>query len=230
MKITAIVVVPFAILLVAVRPYRRWNAVRAGAEVAGGALAAMAAITAAAGLGVGWIGAMMTSKDLVQFTSPPTAVGMTVTYAGRLVDPDFDAIGAVRAVGLVVLAVTLVTLWWRSALSDDPIPAALRGAGLALAALVALMPFFHPWYAMWPLVLLAASTMRTGLVMAAATAGTLLVLPDGGGLARFAKFPGAPLMTVLLAVLLVVHLRRDGRDVRLRAAAARLTRRRERVG
>ena len=43
--------------------------------------------------------------------------------------------------------------------------------------------------------------------MAAATAGPLLVLADGGGLARFVKFPGAPLMTLLLITLLAWHLR-----------------------
>jgi len=35
----------------------------------------------------------------------------------------------------------------------------------------------------------------------------VLVLADGGGLARFVKFPGAPLMTLLLITLLVWHLR-----------------------
>jgi alpha-1,6-mannosyltransferase len=57
-------------------------------------------------------------------------------------------------------------------------------------------------------VLLGATTVRTDLVMAAGVAASLLVLPDGSGLARFVKFPGAPLMTILLAAL-VVHRVRD---------------------
>jgi alpha-1,6-mannosyltransferase len=127
---------------------------------------------------------------------------------GRLAVPDFDAVPAVRLLALVLLAVILIWLWLRAARADTPVPAALHGAGLAFAATIALAPSFHPWYALWPLVLLAATTVRTDLVMAASTAGALLVLPDGGGLARFVKFLGAPLMTLLLVVLVVRHLRR----------------------
>jgi alpha-1,6-mannosyltransferase len=54
----------------------------------------------------------------------------------------------------------------------------------------------------FPLVLLAATSTRTALVMAVTIAASFLVLPDGGGLARFAKVPGAPLMTMLLIVLI----------------------------
>ena len=61
---------------------------------------------------------------------------------------------------------------------------------------------------MLPLVLLAATTVRTDLVMAAAVAAALLVLPDGSGLARFAKLPGALLMTAVLVAVLVRHRRR----------------------
>ncbi len=207
-KVTAVVVVPFAVLIAVSRPYRLGPAVRAGGCVVGGALGAMAAVTAASGLGVGWIAGIMHVKDLVQFTSPPTAVGMTLTTVGRLAVPDFDAVPAVRLLALVLLAVILIWLWLRAARADTPVPAALHGAGLAFAATIALAPSFHPWYALWPLVLLAATTVRTDLVMAASTAGALLVLPDGGGLARFVKFLGAPLMTLLLVVLVVRHLRR----------------------
>jgi alpha-1,6-mannosyltransferase len=37
------------------------------------------------------------------------------------------------------------------------------------------------------------------------------VLPDGSGPARYAKFPGAPLMTVLIIVRVVRHVRRTRR-------------------
>ncbi len=210
-KVTAVVVVPFAVLIAVSRPFRLGPAARAGGMVVGGALGAMVAITAASGLGVGWISGVVHVKDLVQFTSPPTAVGMTLTFVGRLAVPGFDAVPAVRLLALAVLAVVLIWLWLRAARADKPVPAALHGAGLAFAATIALAPSFHPWYALWPLVLLAATTVRTNLVMAAGIAGALLVLPDGGGLARFVKFLGAPLMTLVLVVLVVRHLRRDRR-------------------
>ena len=237
-KVTAIVVVPFAMLLVVSRPVRARRAVAAAGLVAAGAVVAMIGVTAASGLGFGWVGGLANTRDLVQFTSPPTAVGMTLTYLGRLVMDGFNAVPALRLAGLVLLAGLLPVLWWRSAglpaiplpqwvrriagvssggeegrkESDgfDPQAAALRGAALALTATVALSPFFHPWYLMWPLVLLAATVRRTTLLAAAVIAASLLVLPDGGGLARFAKFPGAPLMTAFLIVLLVRRLRNRG--------------------
>jgi hypothetical protein len=58
-------------------------------------------------------------------------------------------------------------------------------------------------YATWPLALLAAVILRNKLMMAVSIAGPLLVLPDGSGLARFIKFPGAPLMTAVLVVVLL---------------------------
>jgi alpha-1,6-mannosyltransferase len=208
-KITAVVVLPFAVLIAVRRPWRWGPALSAAGRVGGAAAATMAAMTWAGGLGVGWIAGVAHTGDLIQFTSPPTAVGMTLTYAGQPLVAGFDAVPAVRLIALLLLAVVLAGLWLRSATtSGDPIRAALRGAALASAAMVALAPSFHPWYLVFPLVLLGATTLRTDLAMAAGAAASLLVLPDGGGLARFAKFPGAPLMTVLLVVLVVGRLRR----------------------
>jgi alpha-1,6-mannosyltransferase len=213
-KVTAIVVVPFALLLVVGRrgTDRRGSRWTGPLALAGGTAAAMIGITAVSGLGFGWIGGMVNTRDLVQFTSPPTAVGMTLTYLGQPIMPGFDAVPAVRLLALLLFVVILVVVFRRSAApvwtggTGSP-AAALRGAALAMAATVALAPYFHPWYAVWPLILLAATTTRTGLVMAATTAASLLVLPDGGGLARFVKFPGAPLMTVLLLCLLLIWWR-----------------------
>ena len=240
-KVTAIVVVPFAVLLVLARPYRWRQALLAGGLVGGGAAVAMLGVTVTSGLGYGWIGGMVNTKDLVQFTSPPTAVGMTLTYLGRLFDDDFDAVPAVRAIALLVFALLVLALWWRSATwgrvlpsaarlvawlgrpvarAADPGASALRGAALAMAATVALSPYFHPWYAYWALALLAATTVRVDLIMAAATAGPLLVLADGSGLARFVKFPGAPLMTLLMVALLVLYFRSSSRPRRPAMAAA----------
>jgi hypothetical protein len=243
-KVTAIVVVPFAMLLVVARPFRWRQAAAAVGLMGAAAVSAMIGVTEAGGLGFGWIGGMVNTRDLVQFTSPPTAIGMTLTYLGRLVVPGFDAVPVLRLVGLLLFVVLLPVLWWRGAglprprlpvrlrrwLSGlgirrvapepgiaeadrqdgsgfDSRAAAVRGAALALAATVALSPYFHPWYVVWPMVLLAATLVRTGLLVGVVIATAFLVLPDGGGLARFAKFPGAPIMTVLLVVLLVRHLR-----------------------
>jgi alpha-1,6-mannosyltransferase len=245
-KVTAIVVLPFAMLLVVGLGARRW---RGPVSLAGGTAGVMVVLTAVSGLGFGWIAGMVNTRDLVQFTSPPTAVGMTLTYLGQLVVPGFDAVPAVRLLALILFVAVLAVLLWRSAApawnrvvptGEAGIPApdgktrrpaggrtltfggspadALHGAALAMAATVALAPYFHPWYAVWPLILLAATTTRTKLIMAATIAASLLVLADGGGLARFVKFPGAPLMTVLLIVVLIRWWRRrpDGPSRRWR--------------
>ncbi|WP_145831003.1 polyprenol phosphomannose-dependent alpha 1,6 mannosyltransferase MptB [Actinoplanes teichomyceticus] len=193
----------------------RWAGLRgvvvAAAGVGGAAAATFAGITAAGGLGYGWITGLRESEILIQFSSLPTALGMTLTYLGRPFDPAFDAVPAVRAVALVVLAVVLTMLWFRALRERaDPGRAALHSAALALGATVALAPVVLPWYALWPLVLLAATTVATRAVMAVTVAAAFSVLPDGAGLTRTVKLPGAILVTALLAGLAVVALRRRG--------------------
>lgn len=207
-KAPAAVVLPFAVLIAVPRPLRPRPAAAAVLRVAGVAAGVLAAVTAASGLGAGWVTGIGVTQDLVQFTSLPTAVGMTLTYAAQGVGLGLDAVPAVRFGALVLMAVVLTVLWWRSAAATgDPVRAALRGAALACVTMVALAPSFHPWYAMMPLILLAATTLRTDLMAAVAVAAAMLVLPDGSGLARFAKFPGAPLVTLLIVVWLVRRLR-----------------------
>ncbi|GAB1639759.1 alpha-(1-_6)-mannopyranosyltransferase A [Krasilnikovia sp. MM14-A1259] len=207
-KVSALVVLPFAALAAVAGPVRFRTLLRDGGWLCAGSVSAMGAVTAVSGLGVGWIAGLGHAGDLVQFTSPPTAVGMTLTYAGRLVVPGADAVPAIRGIALALLVAFLMALWWGIASRRGDVPrAALHGAALALAATVSLAPSFHPWYVTWPLVLLAATTIHTDLIMAVAAASAFLVLPDGSGLARFAKFPGAPLMTALVVVFLVVRSR-----------------------
>jgi alpha-1,6-mannosyltransferase len=181
---------------------------RAAALVGGSSVVALLTVTVASGLGFGWVPAMRGSTTIIQFTSPPTAIGMTLTYAGQVLFPGFDAVPAVRAVALVALTAVLVGLFVAALRAADRDRAALRGAAFGMAAVVLLSPVFHPWYVMWPLTLLAAVTMRTSAFMWITIVAAVSVLPDGGGLARFVKFPGAPLMTILLIVLAVRFIRR----------------------
>ncbi|SCG38785.1 polyprenol phosphomannose-dependent alpha 1,6 mannosyltransferase MptB [Micromonospora halophytica] len=87
---------------------------------------------------------------------------------------------------------------------------ALVAAGVALAATVALAPVVHPWYATWPLLVLAVSATRTTWFTLPCAAAAFLTLPDGTSLARYTKAPGAIAMTALLLVLAVRQLRRPG--------------------
>ncbi|GLZ02239.1 polyprenol phosphomannose-dependent alpha 1,6 mannosyltransferase MptB [Actinoplanes sp. NBRC 103695] len=215
-KVTAIVALPFVALLAVPRPLRFGSAARALVLIGGVAAGAMAAVTAATGLGLGWLAGMTHTGDLIQFTSPPTAVGMTTTYLGRLFWADFDAVPAVRLIAILILGLLVLWLWVRALRSDEPVRAALRGAAFASAAMIALAPSFHPWYVMFPLILLAVTTTRTDLVMAATGVAAFLVLPDGGGLARYVKFPGAPIATIVIGYLIYRYRPRPGKS---RAAA-----------
>jgi alpha-1,6-mannosyltransferase len=202
-KATAAVAVPFAAVAAVAGPYRLRTLVRDGGLVVGGALVAVLALTLGSGLGFGWVSALKNSGETVQWTSPPTAVGMTIEYAGRLFGAHFDAVPAARVAGMVVLAVVLVALSWQTRPSN-----ALYGAGLALAATVALAPVFHPWYATWPLAVLAATAPRIRWFAGVCAAVCFLVLPDGTGLARFSRLPGALAMTALVVVVAVLIWRR----------------------
>jgi alpha-1,6-mannosyltransferase len=152
---------------------------------------------------------------LAQWTSPPTAVGMTVGYGLRAAGwgAGFDAAVAVaRGVGLIALvAIVLVLLVRAARAAHDPMRSAIAGAGLAFAAVVLLGPVFYPWYALTPLALLAVSIVeeRTRAWLGVASAGlAFVILPNGVGLAPRTKLPGALLVTAGVAVAAVVGWRR----------------------
>ncbi|MGC4788774.1 polyprenol phosphomannose-dependent alpha 1,6 mannosyltransferase MptB [Micromonospora sp. DT178] len=227
-KATAVVVLPFA-ALAAVRGRHTVRALlRDAGWLAGGVLGAVAVTSLLSGLGLGWVGGLTRSGDSEQWTSPPTAVGFVVDYAGGLAGREPGAVPVTRAAALLLLAVLVAALWWRAwsglrrlndvrqrvARLDAARPrAALLGAGLALAATVVLAPVFHPWYATWPLALLAVAARRTTWFVAPCAAAAFLALPDGTNLARFTKAPGALAMTALalgLAVWGLLRLRRTG--------------------
>ncbi len=84
----------------------------------------------------------------------------------------------------------------------------LRGAGVGLVATVVLAPVFHPWYATWPLAVLAVAATRTAWFVLPCGLASFLALPDGTNLARLTKAPGAIAMTALVLAVLVWTLSR----------------------
>jgi hypothetical protein len=77
---------------------------------------------------------------------------------------------------------------------------------------VLLAPVFHPWYATWPLAVLAATAHRTRWFVVPVTVAAFLTLPDGTSLARFSKVPGTVLMIALI-VWALLRWRRTRRAV-----------------
>jgi hypothetical protein len=228
-KVTALVALPFAVLaVVAVRASGRDGATarrddsaatrlgRATAAVLGSAALAYLALAGSTGVGLRLARALGRTGDLGQWTSPPTAVGMSVGYLLRAFGrtTTFDAaVAAARATGLVLLAALVAALCWRVWRAEaDPVRAAVFGAGLAFAGLALLGPVFYPWYALTPLALIAVSTMDERIrAWGGVAAGGLafLVLPNGVGLAPRTKLPGAVLVTAgLLGGALIARRRR----------------------
>lgn len=207
-KATAVVVLPFAVLA-AVPPGSSLRALwRPGAMIAGGTVGAMALVSLVSGRGLGWVYGLARSGDTVLWTSPTTAVGMAIEYLGRWFGVRLHAIQVVRTIALLLLAGLLVWLWWRARRGN-----ALLGAALAMGATVALSPVLFPWYAVWPLALLAATwtgSQRTFtrwvLVPCAVAAAT--TLPSGYHISRATKAQGAWLITIGLVALAVWAIRR----------------------
>jgi alpha-1,6-mannosyltransferase len=203
-KATALVVLPFA-ALAAARPEPRLRALAyPAALLAGGAVVALGAVSLAAGRGLGWLGGLLRSGDTITWTSPSTAVGLAVNAAARVAGGHVNAVPVTRALGVAVLAVLLVVLWLRTWRTGS----AITGAGMALAVTVLCAPVLHPWYATWPLAVLApvrwaGSPAFAGWVLVPCTVAATLTLPGGYNWAEATRLPGSLLMTAGLIVLAI---------------------------
>ncbi|GAA1797480.1 polyprenol phosphomannose-dependent alpha 1,6 mannosyltransferase MptB [Planosporangium flavigriseum] len=199
-KATAGVALPFAVLAV-VRPDRSLRRLVAGAAwVALGCAVTYGAIALATGLSFGWLAGLHYSGRTIQWTSLPTAVGMAIGYIGRAFGATHlmhHAVNAARSVGMAVMAVVLVVLWWRARGRDAR--QTILYAGLALVAATAFAPVFHPWYLLLPLTVLAAAGVQERWPIVVATAVAFLALPDGYSLSRPTQVPGS--LAVLIAVI-----------------------------
>jgi hypothetical protein len=203
-KAPAALALPFVAVLAFPKAWRGLAVTAAVAAVP------FAAVTAASGLGLGWVQALRTPGDSVQWTSLPTGLGLA---AGWVLGAREPALTVARTVGTLVALAVVAVLWWRvRGRADDP-RAVVAACGWSLAAVVLLAPAFHPWYALWALVPLAASTVDLralrGLAVTA-VALSFLVLPDGYNLARATVVPGVLLdlaVVVLFAAALLARRR-----------------------
>ncbi|MFC7548416.1 polyprenol phosphomannose-dependent alpha 1,6 mannosyltransferase MptB [Plantactinospora sp. GCM10030261] len=236
-KVTALVAVPFVVLLGAVGRRsagavgrRSAGAVaRTAVPVLAAGLLAFTGLSLLTGLDLGWLAALSGTGRLVQWTSLPTGLGMTAGYLLRIVGHPEGMAGAVavaRGIGLVVLVAVAVALLVRAGLAavgpagSAPDTAYRAGAarrrvvatcGATFGALAVLSPVFYPWYALTAIAVLAAGVAdrRPGRWLAGAAVGlSFLVLPDGLGLAVLTKLPGALLDTALVIGLVVWAWRR----------------------
>lgn len=180
-KITIGVVLPFAALFaVGGLSAVGWKELlKRGSIVLGSALGLLVAASYGSGLGLGWVTALSGAGESVNWSSPPTAVGLAVEAAGRWFGAELSVVPLIRVVALVLLGVSLLLILWHSR-DGDP----LVGAGLALLAVIFFAPITQPWYLLWPLALLAVSTARARWLAGTAVFATLTILPEGTGAFR----------------------------------------------
>jgi hypothetical protein len=222
-KATALVLLPFAALLVA--PDRRWwPVIRTGLVTGLGTVATYGAWWALTGYGLGWLSALRGATPLiVEATSIPTGIALVVAHGLKLLGrPDLgpETIAAGRAIALGIMVVALVGLWLWARRRFTPRDTVLA-TGLALATSVVLGPVAFPWYLLSAVAILAYGIVddrlryRVGLLVAPTA---LLILPNGNGLGAIYRRPLGVVDALLVLVLAWLGLRK----LRRRRAAARV--------
>jgi hypothetical protein len=226
-KVTALIALPFAVLLVAAGTARAPFAVRlvaaslagrprlprAAGIVALPAVATVIAVTVASGLDFGWIPAATNTHPVIHWLSPPTAVGLVaggILQVAGVAHGQQIGVAAVRILAAyAVLPTVLVVLWWRMRQQSET-ARILEQTGWALAAAVLLSPVVYPWYFLAPVTVLAVSTDRPAVRTALAAVvvlGLFVILPDGFNLARVTRWPGSILEAAVLGILAVRFVR-----------------------
>jgi alpha-1,6-mannosyltransferase len=153
----------------------------------------------ASGLGLGWATALSGADESVNWSSPPTAVGIAVDTVAGWFGAHLNTVPVFRAVALVLLAVTLLVILWRSR-DRDP----LAGAGLALLAIVFFAPITQPWYLFWALALFAVSTARVNWLAGTIVFAMAMIFPDGTWVLRPI---GVPMSFAMVALIVWVGRR-----------------------
>lgn len=144
----------------------------------------VAVVSAACGLGYGWLAALQTPGQVRNWLSITTTMGQLTGLLGRWFgagDHIDGAIAAWRGAGGLVAAVICLVLLVRST-RIGPVTA----LGTALISVVALGPVVQPWYLLWGFVLLAAASRDESvraLVAGASALMAMVLMPRGGALA-----------------------------------------------
>ncbi|MBB4910719.1 polyprenol phosphomannose-dependent alpha 1,6 mannosyltransferase MptB [Actinophytocola algeriensis] len=177
-KASAGIALPFLVWVWAARlPSTRWrNFVRATACALGVFVVVFAVVSLAAWVNLGWLTMVNASSRLVNWLSPPTALGELVHgLVGIFVDVSRDPFVTVtRILGLVVLVVLVVRQWWLARAGG---PDAVRRAAIALLLVAVLSATMLPWYLTWALALGAALPWKPRWLAVAAGVSVFMVAP-----------------------------------------------------
>jgi alpha-1,6-mannosyltransferase len=144
-------------------------------------VAVFAALSALAGVGLGWLTALAGSVKIINWLTVPTAAANLIHALGGWFFPvNFYAVLHVtRIVGIAVIVVAVPALWWRFRHDDR---GALTGTAWAMLVVVLFVPAALPWYYSWPLAVVAPlAQSRAALAAIAAFSTWIMVIfrPDG---------------------------------------------------
>lgn len=195
-----------------------WPArLRAAAVIGASAAVTAVTLTAATGLGWGWLHTLDAGSAKLSIFSPVTGLGFltgSALSAIGLVDTPAVVTRVFLAGGLALGGVLALGLLLRAHRIGP-----MRALGVTMVAVVALGPVVQPWYLLWGLVLLAAVGGERSLLPlgALSLALCLALFPNGKSLIEPPLY-GAP---VAVAIGFAAYqVRRSARKIRVDIVAA----------
>ena len=169
------------------------------------AAAVLGALTLISGLGLGWVGNLLTPGTVKSWDAPATGVGMALTGLAHVVGIGVGQGGILAVTRLLGLLVSVVVGIWLLKESDRI--GELNAIGLTLLLFVVLGPVVQPWYLTWGLILLAPvaeGRIRTTLI-ALSVISPFVGLPGGRTLvAELVHADPIVIAITLVALLLFV--------------------------
>jgi alpha-1,6-mannosyltransferase len=187
-KATAVIALPFLVWvwMRRLREHRGYRSARAFTTAAGIStlivVAVFAVLSSLAGVGLGWLTALLAGNvKIINWLTVPTAAANLIHAVGGLVAPlnFYAALHITRITGIVVIALLLPVLWWRSRRDDRT---AVSGIAWAMLIVVLFVPAALPWYYTWPLAVAATLVRSPTSIAAIAAASTWIMVifkPDG---------------------------------------------------
>ena len=187
----------------AARGTRRWRVL---AEVVIVPLVVLAAVTLAVGLGWSWLGpsALHVPTELKVLSTPAVSLGVFVTRLLHVIDIPVNQATVITVAQVICGAAAVISSLWLliNAHKFDVV----RVLGIALMLIVVGGPTVWPWYLMWGLALLAATTAQRSRLLAAVAALAMLVVgPSGHPLLKGNAYLVVALVTLGACVWLARH-------------------------
>ncbi len=138
-------------------------------------------LSAAAGVGLGWLTALAGSVKIINWLTVPTGVANLIHAWGSnfFTFGFYPLLRVTRMIGIVVIVAALPLLWWRYRRDDR---AALTGIAWSMLVVVLFVPAALPWYYSWPLAAAAplVESRRAVAVIAAFSTWVMVIFkPDG---------------------------------------------------